>query len=203
MSELRKKQRQKREEAIINAALKLVGDKGYRNTSIEEIAREAEVGTATVYNYFSSKQALFLSVLEEQVEYLLLEGNKVLENPPGQVQDAIFALINSYLSRSNNHFNKPLFRELIVVFLVEQLSVRKELMGMDYKMIGQLSRLIAMFQERGQIKPGLDPAEISLMLYLVIGGDLLAFVVDDDMKIEDFLVWMKRQVALLFSGFAP
>ena len=58
MSGLRKKQREKREQAIIEAAKQLVGEKGYRETSIEEIAAAAEVGPATVYNYFDSKAGL-------------------------------------------------------------------------------------------------------------------------------------------------
>jgi len=60
MTDLRNKQKQKRKEAIIEAAKELIAEKGYRNTNIEEIAEKAEVGPATVYNYFNSKSGLVL-----------------------------------------------------------------------------------------------------------------------------------------------
>ncbi len=43
---------------ILTAALKLFCDKGIEETSVEDVAREAGVGPATVYRYFETKAEL-------------------------------------------------------------------------------------------------------------------------------------------------
>jgi AcrR family transcriptional regulator len=48
----------KKKKAIINAALELFREKGYRNTSIKEIASNAGVSQVSIYNYFESKENL-------------------------------------------------------------------------------------------------------------------------------------------------
>lgn len=43
---------------ILTAALKLFCEKGIEDTSVEDVAREAEVGPATIYRYFETKAEL-------------------------------------------------------------------------------------------------------------------------------------------------
>ncbi|MCP1187733.1 TetR family transcriptional regulator [Priestia flexa] len=43
---------------ILSAALKLFAERGYDGTTIPIIAKEAKVGTGTLYHYFKSKEAL-------------------------------------------------------------------------------------------------------------------------------------------------
>lgn len=50
---------------IKQAALKLFAHKGYGNTSISAIAKEAKVSKGLMYNYFDSKQALLLAIVED------------------------------------------------------------------------------------------------------------------------------------------
>lgn len=52
-------------EAIKQAALKLFGKKGYGNTSISAIAKEAGVSKGLMYNYFESKQELLAEIIKD------------------------------------------------------------------------------------------------------------------------------------------
>ncbi|WP_287152533.1 TetR/AcrR family transcriptional regulator [Candidatus Solincola tengchongensis] len=47
---------------IIDAALKVFGEKGYYNATISEIARAAGVSEATIYEYFGSKEDLLFAI---------------------------------------------------------------------------------------------------------------------------------------------
>ena len=49
--------------AIVLAALELFTRYGYRRTSIDDIARAAQVAKRTVYLHFENKAALFLAIL--------------------------------------------------------------------------------------------------------------------------------------------
>ena len=203
MSNLRQKQRQKREKAILEAAIKLIAEKGYRNTSIEEIAEKAEVGPATVYNYFTSKSGLLMSIFNEEAEMLLNSGEKIINNPPVEAEDAAYKLTEAYFGDFMGRYSKQLIREIFVAVLIEQLSVRKELIGLDYTVMAQFVELLKLIKSRGQIAPDIDVEDAVFVIYSMIMTDLMAFFVDDDMSIQDCLQAMKRHIHLVFKGFTP
>jgi AcrR family transcriptional regulator len=203
MTDLRKKQKLKREEAIIEAAKELIGRKGYRNTSIEEIAEKAEVGPATVYNYYTSKSGLLMSIFNEEFEILLKKGEKILSNPPAEAEDAIYKLSEAYFGDFMSRHNRQLMREIFVAMLIEQLSIRKELIGLDYALMAQLVKLLELIKGRGQIGADIHPEDASFIIYSLIMTDLMAFFVDDDMTVQGCLRAMKRHIHLVFKGFTP
>jgi TetR/AcrR family fatty acid metabolism transcriptional regulator len=47
--------REIKRELIINAAIQVITEKGYHNTTMGEIAAVAGIGKATIYEYFNSK----------------------------------------------------------------------------------------------------------------------------------------------------
>ncbi len=51
-------------EKILQHAKKLFSDKGYYTTQISDIIESAKIGRGTVYQYFSNKEHLFISLLE-------------------------------------------------------------------------------------------------------------------------------------------
>lgn len=54
-------------EAILNAAVKVIGQAGYHNAPISKIAREAGVADGTVYLYFKNKEDILISILRETI----------------------------------------------------------------------------------------------------------------------------------------
>ena len=82
----RKKERTRRH--IADTARRLFADRGFEQVTVAEIAREAEVAQATVFNYFPTKEDLFYSRLEAFEEELL---TAVRERPPNQSVLAAFA----------------------------------------------------------------------------------------------------------------
>jgi AcrR family transcriptional regulator len=56
-----------RKKAILAAAAQVFAAKGYAATRIIDVARAAQVGKGTIYEYFSSKETLFFAVFEEMM----------------------------------------------------------------------------------------------------------------------------------------
>lgn len=53
-----KRKKEKTKNAIIATAMKLFKSYGFDNTTMERIAEEADIAKGTLYNYFSSKEAI-------------------------------------------------------------------------------------------------------------------------------------------------
>lgn len=56
------KKNEERKEQILRAAERLFSRRGYPETTIVDIAREAKISEATLYEYFSSKEELLFSI---------------------------------------------------------------------------------------------------------------------------------------------
>lgn len=63
----------KREKGIVilDTAKKMFGRYGLRKTSVDEIARMARVAKGTIYNYFGSKDQVYLEVLRREVNEIM------------------------------------------------------------------------------------------------------------------------------------
>ena len=59
----KERERQSREEDIINAAEKIFIEKSYNEASMEEIAKECEFSRKTLYQYFANKEDLYYAVV--------------------------------------------------------------------------------------------------------------------------------------------
>ena len=61
---LNEKEKAKTRIKILNAAVDIISEKGFKSASMREIARHANVGDATIYNYFPSKEKLLYGYCE-------------------------------------------------------------------------------------------------------------------------------------------
>ena len=61
----RAREKDAKRRAILQAAIRCFGKKGYDSTSLDDIGRQAEVAKGTLYLYFRSKADLFTSLLLE------------------------------------------------------------------------------------------------------------------------------------------
>lgn len=67
-------------EKILNSALQLFCEKGYYNTTTNEIAQRAEVSIGSLYSYFKDKDTVFLEVLDRYHDKFDMAKNEVISN---------------------------------------------------------------------------------------------------------------------------
>jgi TetR/AcrR family fatty acid metabolism transcriptional regulator len=65
-----------RKKRILTSATKIIGEKGFQNATIAEIAKEAGIGDATIYEYFKNKEDLLLAIPVETTKDLIAEINE-------------------------------------------------------------------------------------------------------------------------------
>jgi AcrR family transcriptional regulator len=85
---LRERKKQRTRAHIADTARRLFAERGFDHVTVAEIAREAEVAPATVFNYFPTKEDLFYSRLEAFEDELLAA---IRGRPAGESVLAAFA----------------------------------------------------------------------------------------------------------------
>jgi AcrR family transcriptional regulator len=91
--------------AIVLAALELFTRYGYRKTSIDDIARAAQVAKRTVYLHFENKATVFLAILEylgDQVRQRCVAAERI----GGKTIDRLTGLLNAYFGMAFEVFSK-------------------------------------------------------------------------------------------------
>lgn len=73
-------------EAVVAAARRLFERFGPAKTSMEEIAREAGLSKATLYNYFGGKEAVIAGVIEYERKALVDKLQKAVDDADGPVE---------------------------------------------------------------------------------------------------------------------
>jgi len=100
------KERHKQE--IIEAALHLFGTKGYKDTTMEEIAEQAQFSKGAIYSYFKSKKQLFNEILTnlfDRVQSLADEAKRLRGNARDRLRFYALELIKFFLIESKFSFN--------------------------------------------------------------------------------------------------
>ena len=73
--------RQATREQILKTALSLFCDRGYYTTSIEEIAKLAQISKGLLYHYFKSKAEVLAALVDLRIEEVLLVMNAAKAEP--------------------------------------------------------------------------------------------------------------------------
>src|SRR6202035_1675197 len=91
--------------AVVVAGLQLFTQYGYRKTSVDDIARAAQVAKRTVYLHFENKAAVFLAILEylgDQVR----QRCAAAEGAGGTAVDRLTGLLDAYFGMGFELFSE-------------------------------------------------------------------------------------------------
>jgi AcrR family transcriptional regulator len=81
--------RDKKERQILEAAAAVFAERGFRATRVADVAERAGIGKGTVYEYFRSKEDLFLRLFDWYTSEALVSMVGELEGPTGSAIDAL------------------------------------------------------------------------------------------------------------------
>ena len=143
-----------RKEQILTAAERIFAGKGFADATVAEVAREAGLSDATIYEYFSSKEELLFSIPLQTTRKAARELHTHLDYIRGAV-NKIRGIIYGYLSFYQNH---PDYASVLMLILKQN---RKFLETEAYQLIREVSRMITRVLEEGiashEFKPDTDP----------------------------------------------
>ncbi len=104
LKERREREKQARRESILKAARELLHTKGINGASMNQIAKKAELGVATLYSYFKNKEELFLVLQEEGLDLLKEYISEALKDL-NDSKEKLKAIATSFLDFSQKRKN--------------------------------------------------------------------------------------------------
>src|SRR6476659_2510768 len=79
VKERKERERQQRSNDILEAARRLFESKGFLNTTLQDVAKEAEISVGLIYRYFESKEDIFASLALKGAEVFDSELEAIFE----------------------------------------------------------------------------------------------------------------------------
>ena len=65
--------KKEKQDRMINAALKLFAENGYRRASTDEMVKEAGISKGLLFHYFTSKAGLYEFICDYSVKFVIME----------------------------------------------------------------------------------------------------------------------------------
>lgn len=150
---------------ILDAALAVFAERGYRNTRLEHVGEAAGVTKGTIYHYFTNKEDLLLRAIEHRREEAFGRIDELLRDKTAPVSTRIRLLVRRWFSELTKE------RLAVTTLLLQGISHeapeahRKWLGGGPTAAVRLMAALIREGQTRGEFRPDAD-GEVAARLLL-------------------------------------
>jgi AcrR family transcriptional regulator len=183
-------------ERLFRAALDLFANKGFLETTVEDITEAADVGKGTFFNYFPSKDHILLAFGEMQIERL-----EAAVEMARQTKEPLTAFLQNLVTRMTQEpmRNPAVIRAILQAYL-STTSVRAAMMDMQRRVLGFHTQMFQLGQERGEIRSDLPASEVAQVFRQTIFGTLLMWSLYGDETLHQRI---SSAFKVLWAGLAP
>ena len=183
IQERKEREKEQRREAILDAAEDVFSRKGLQSSTMDEIAERAELSKPTLYLYFGSKEDLYqavanrgLDILEQVFRSVTEKGLSALQTLVrlGEAQEAFFrkhrGVFRLFSLAQSTSYCGQISDEALKAHHAGIIRIKELAVGILQKGIAE-----------GIVRPELDPAEVSVILWS--SGHMLLQWLDTDMTV--------------------
>lgn len=200
MAGVRETQKQGTRRKVLEAARDLFNEIGYDETTIRAIAERAGVSVGSVFTTFASKADVLSQVMDDRVEALYAELDRVARHLRGSVVDrvsSVFAIHYDFECR-----RVKLFLAHIAASFSPSLEVTTIPYGRNSRFKTMLIDMIADGVQRGEVRAD---ADLDLVLDTLMAAYAWNYRLAAQKRADaaTLTAVMERQVALIFDGLRP
>jgi AcrR family transcriptional regulator len=162
----RERRRVETRERIYRAALDLFAERGFMETTVEDITEAADVGKGTFFNYFPAKEHVLATYGAERVatvERALKEARKG-GRPVMEVLRELAAGVAGQAAE------RPALMRAIYAAHASCTAVRDELQTRMQTARRLLAQIFRLAQERGEIRTDISPMVLARLIQMVFHG---------------------------------
>ncbi|EOO74457.1 MULTISPECIES: TetR/AcrR family transcriptional regulator [Bacillus cereus group] len=198
--------RNERQMRILEAAVDMFGEKGYASTSTSEIAKRAGVAEGTIFRYYKTKKDLLFAVVMPTLTkfatpfFVQAFAKEIFKTEYESYEVLLRVIIQNRFEFAKKHF--PMIKILIqeVPFQPELKSEIQQLI--ETELLVHFKKLIAKFQEEGEIIELPPSSVLRLTLSAVLGLLLTRFLLLPEEKWDDE-VEIENTIQFILYGLTP
>ncbi len=139
-----------KKDIVLETATRLFIKEGYKNISMDDVAKACNVTKATIYYYYPTKGDLYTSALLAMMDRIRLSILQILEQPI-VFKERLEQLIEIHLSATVDIDMKNFMREATINLSTSQL---KEVQKAENNMYKTIERAMQQEMEQGTIRKG-------------------------------------------------
>jgi AcrR family transcriptional regulator len=176
MPKVSAKYKEEKRNHILESALKCFGEKGYQATIIDDIVKDSNISKGAIYNYFESKEEIYLQLLQKRTDTFFEEMEQVNAHLTS-ANEKLANLFKRFKKQELKEENQQSMRVYIEFWLYgsRQEDLKMVLAERYNKFIDYIVKIIVEGQESGEIKKDLDPQNISRLFWAVRDGNVLHY----------------------------
>jgi AcrR family transcriptional regulator len=183
-------------ERLFRAALQLFAQKGFAETTVEDITEAADVGKGTFFNYFPSKDHVLLAFSDMQLEKLE-ESVAHFRNTNQPLREFLQGLT---LRMTEEPLRNPgMIRALLLGYLSSD-AVREVMTEKQGRALALHTQMVEVAQSRGELRTDIPAVEIAQVFRQTIFGTLLMWSVTGDATLRERI---RSALHMVWSGIAP
>ena len=159
-----------RRRMIVEAATKSFSLFGYKATTMDQVARLANVGKGTIYTFFKNKEELFEEIISSLVQEMITEADAAIQPGLPIAENVHHALYRLLEFRSRHQLMIKLVQEEAEM---GTLAVSEMLQHVENEIIAYLKNKLETAVKKGSIPP-MDTELTSFLLlkmYIVLVSD--------------------------------
>jgi AcrR family transcriptional regulator len=181
----RERHRAEIRERLFRAALRLFAERGYLETTVEDITEAADVGKGTFFNYFPTKEHVLATFGAERIAAI---ENALEEARKGPVLPALRRMA---MDLAGQWAESPELLRAIYSAHASCPPVRAELhkrLALGRRLIAEI---FALGQERGEVRRDVPATELARLTQLILFGVTLAWAMkpDSSLRATEGQVW--------------
>ncbi len=186
MKDLRVNKKIKTKVKVLKVAKELFLSKGYNDTTVAQITKDANIGVGTFYNYFRSKSEIFLETFNGHPEKLAQYTKEIVDNPDDNILETIIKLTNIYLE-SYSKIDRMLWSEVISAF-ARNVDANKrsmiEFIEVDLQLVDQLKSLFTVYKNKGVLNNTFNEDAGAQTIYSIFALQIILYIFTDNMTFE-------------------
>jgi AcrR family transcriptional regulator len=174
ITERRLREKEKRREDIVDAAERVFFSRGWEEATMDAVASEAELGKATLYLYFKSKEELYSAVLLRGMRIMHSMFRQVVEDRRSGIErvESIGRAYIEFAHRHPDYFHAMLHFGSKAKGTEEMGECEHECDQLGESTIAVVAQAVQSGIEDGTIRAELDPVRTAFILWAQTTGML-------------------------------
>ena len=204
MTGLREKKKSERKDRIFSAAVDLFNEKGFSNTSMQDIADNSNLAVGTLYNYFPSKNDLLLDIMQDEMEITITENDAIFNDiilQDKSAKDIIKSLVKKIFS-TPLLVNKESLKEIFIATFSSNNSIKKGMI-LDIELMKAFQRLLDRLQNKNLVGREINTFNATNILYSIMMNQMMMYIFEPEMDKEKLFENTDKMIDLVFQGIKP